>query len=652
MVGKNKFIPNVSSPALQKQENLDYAKGLNTFDSNDIVDERELVYITDSRIASLGRYITRQGCDFYSDAAGETLSTQQTSVTGTADQAVALTTWFGAKFAAGSSGALTKVDLRLKNSNSGTGALIVSIYSDVSGSPGVLLAESSVPAASITSSYTYISARFIQAPAVVSATSYWIVLNIQDDGTNDYKWSSTTNATTAKTSINSGVSWSTTAFDFNYKTYISTNSPTKGLYRAYKSDGTAATLMAHGTVLYSVNDASGALTSVKTALSASATDYRFTKAEDIIYYVNGFDAPRKWNFTTDSANGGTSTVSSNIILHKDQIFYQDATNPTRLFFTDKTSFENFTSTNFLYVPSPKTSDPITALTIMNDNLYIFTQSTKWVLYGSDLSSFTLRKAAGVKGTYSQESVALTKNYVYFMSDDGIYRSNGETDELISQKITDKLDQITNRDEVHLQCWNNRLYVFYTVPGGTANSKCLVYNITYGSWESEDQHTYINRSTIFFGDNFEFVQGSSIVGQAFYGELSTNTYNNLGKPLEWELRTRYDNYGNPSAQKRVKRWYTRWVAQEGNYTVFAQFDKDFANQPTTQAYIYMRGSGYLWGDAATIWGAFTWGRTSFITERLGIPGRAQYIQRRYKRFGVNLPVEFLGESIYYMVRRAR
>lgn len=645
-------LPRVTPSPLQKMELLDYSKGINSFEANDVLAENNLRVATDARISTHGRYKTRQGLDFYSVPAGETLDKQQTSVTGASDASVTTATWFAQQYACTATGRLTKVALNFKNSASGTGAIIIQIQSDSGGSPsGTVLATSSIPAASPTGSYAYIDVRFIEAPQVASGTSYWIVAYLQDDGTNNYKWSTTTNASTGKTSTTSGVSWSALSADLNYKTYVSTDSATLGLHRAYKSDGTKKTLLAHSTNVYSVNDGTGALTSIKSGLTANGS-YRFATVNDVVYYVNNQDGIRQWDFTTEAANPGTTTVASNLILHKDQIMYVDKTNPTKIFFTDKTAFTTFTSTNFFYVPSPKTADPISALAVLNDNLYIFTQKTKWALYGSDLTNFVLRKSTGLKGTYNQDQVQFTRNHLYFVSDDGIYRFNGATDELISEPITDIFNSFANKTSITTALSGNRFYVFYTPSGGGQNSKCLVYNINYGSWESIDTNTYINKSNTWDGasDTNQFIQASNVVGAAYYAETSTNTYNNLGKALTFELRTKYEFFENPASKKRVKRWYPRFAAQSGTYNVSCQYDKDFANSPSTS--LQSNGaSGTLWGSGA-LWGAFTWGSSALIAPRISIPGRAKYIQFRLLRAGVNNPVEFYGHTLLYMTQRPR
>lgn len=650
MVASRRFVP-VASSGLSKLEILDISSGYNSFDANDVVKVNQPVYLTDNRIPTLGRAGTRRGSDFYSVPAGEAANTAQTSTTGAGNQSFSVTTRLAAKVTTSAAGRLTRVDLNLRNTASATGPVMVEVRADSGGSPGALLATSSVAASTPTSSYAYCTARFIEAPALANATVYWYVVYIQDDGTNSYQWSSTSVATTSKTSSNSGVSWSAASFSLNIKTYLSTDSPTLGIHRAYKSTGTRTSLLAHGTDVYTVNDATGALTSIKSSLNASATRYEFVTVNDTVYYVNGVDAPRKWDFTTEAAASGSPAVSSTMIVHKNMAFYVDAANPTRVFFSNPGSFETFTSTDFVYVPAPKSPDPITKLAILNDNLVIFTRRTKWVLYGSNISNMILRKATGTKGCASPDSVQVTRNYIYFASDDGFYAFNGSTDKLLSESVTGEYAATPDRVNFGSGLWNGRYYIFHMQPGDAHNTACWVYNIQQDSIESLDLGTFIMKTMVWEGaiDNNQFLQASNLVGAIYYAEQPSNSYNNLGRPLSWEIRLRYEYFDNPAALKQLKRWYPRFKAQSGNYTVFCQIDKDFADAPST-GFVYLRGDGSLWGSF--VWGSFTWGSTAVIEPRLNVPGSAQHIQRRYKRSGVNMPVEYRGESLYYKLRRPK
>src|ERR1044071_4387671 len=186
-------IPSVSSRSTTYEMN-DFSYGMNSFISNDKFPVKNggtnlWRLAQDARITTLGEYETRKGFDFHSVAAGETQDQAITSVTGAADKTFNTVTRLAQKFTTASAGALTKLDVNLKNAASATGTVVIALYTDSSGSPGTLVASTSVAASSITSSYAYNSFRFASAPTLLSVTSYWIVAYVQTVGTNSYSWS-------------------------------------------------------------------------------------------------------------------------------------------------------------------------------------------------------------------------------------------------------------------------------------------------------------------------------------------------------------------------------------------------------------------------------------------------------------------------------
>lgn len=645
-----RYLAAMSSGEYQK-EYVSFAKGINTYLTNDNVADDQLVFAQDGRITSLGAYITRQGCDYYSVPAGETIDLNRTSTTGAADQDFSGIAWLASKYVAGASGRLTKVALNLKNSVSASGTIIIKLFTNNSGVPGNELAQTDIPVTDLTTSYAYVTAHFIQAPTITSGTTYWIVVYVQADAKNSYKWSSTTSATTGLTSANSGTTWNTASFDFNAKAYLSTDNATKGLYRAYKSDGTKKTLIAYGTHLDSISDTDGSLTSLKTDLSSSATKYRFATVNDTVYYVNGVDAPRKWDFSTETAVGGSPAVASNLIPHKGLMFYQEADDPNKLFFSNFADYETFTSTDFIYVPSPKTGDPIAALCELNDALVIFTKYSKYVLYGVDDSTFNLALSPGKKGTFTQETIATDGNFIYFLADDGVYRFDGTQDKLLSAPIYEDIRGMTNKDNACLVVNKGRLYIYYTVSGGAANSRCKVYNINLDAWESEDTNTYVNHAQTMEQDSHKLLVGSSLVAAANYQELSTNDYTNLGTMLNFEIRPKFYSFGVPSRFKQIREWRPRFMAQTASYSVDCQYAVNLRDSAlsVSNGSVAMQGTASTWGSGIT-WGNFTYDGNTFVEPHLSVPGDFQYIQPRYMHSGTRQPVEFFGHYLLVQVRR--
>lgn len=620
-----------------------YGRNFRVFDPDD----------ADTRVASA----KRKGHTFYSVPAGETVDQQISSVTGTADQSVGLITWIAQKYTAGANGNLTKAELRLKNTASGTGPLMVAIYSDSSGSPGDLLATSSVSSSTITGSYQYLGARFIEAPAQVNGTAYWVVAYIQSDGTNNYKWSSTTSATTAKTSPDAGNTWATTSFAMNIKTYVSTSGEVKGLFRYYRTAASPVEIFAHGTDVYTVNDGTGAVTSIKSGLSSSSVTYDWTAVNDKAYFTNGFDNPQVYDGTTVANVGGSPPVADNVELYANHLFLmQPKTN--YVVFSDAGIYETFQATSFLYIPSPKTADPAVKMISYGGNLTFLTRNTKYTLFGTDLTSFTLREATAKKGAVSPTAVCTDQQFIYFMSGDyHIYAYNGGTDvKLSSERVASILRNTANTTSIKLYVHDKKLFVAYTPSGQTQNQHRLVWDLVFNEWMN-DEEVFTNYGTEWNSqsDTGQFVLGSSKVGALYYGDVG---YNDVGKPISFEWWSKYMSFGAPAAKHRVKRYYVFLQGYSGNYSVDCQVDQDDLNMPSSNL-ISTDISTYKYGDAGLIYGSIanggsglTYGDSTLQPIRIAVPGSFHKTQFRFVESGVDHQVGIIGFTTYVLPKKPR
>lgn len=654
----SKPIPNLRSPSTTYELN-DYSKGMNSFLATDKfptdnggVNMWRLAQ--NARITTLGEYETRKGLDYHSDAAGETQDQAQTSTTGAADQSFNTVTRLAQKWTAGATGRLSKVEVRLKNDASATGTVILEHWTDSSGSPGTLVSRSSIASSAITSSYAYLTARFVDAPAVDSGTAYWTIAYVQSVGTNSYKWSSTTSATTAKTSSDSGMTWNSTSYALNFRQHYATAEGVKGKFRAYKSDGTAVTLFAHGTTLYSVDEVTGALTAVKTGLSSSATHYRFVGVNDVVYYVNGFDGLRKWNFTTESQVNTTNYT--HLVEHKGLLFGVRKDDPNRVDFSNFADYETFTSTDFIYVPSPKTGDPATGVKSLNGYLLIKTRNSGYILSGDDNATFRLDVAPDQKGTFTQETITTDDNYAYFASDDGVYQTNGTQPKLLSEAIHETYQSIVNKEGICLNVNRGRLYMWYATAGSSSNDQCYVWNLNYGTTEdiveSFDTDAYVGRASTAFNDDYNMLVGSSVIGQVYWQEKPDNDYTNLGGDIDFVLQTHYNPFKIPAVLKEIRYWKPRLGTQSGNYTLTCEYAYDLRDNWQVQSTLQTQSSGYIWGDPDTVWGSFTWGTNAELQGDMYVPGEYRRIAIRYKHFASRQPHSFLGHTLIVQTRRIR
>jgi hypothetical protein len=249
----------------------------------------------------------RKGSGFYLTPLSETKTVNQESVTGASTHQVgAVLNNVLQKFVAADSNRVTRLDVKLA-SGTGTGAIIVELWSSSAGVPYKRIATSSIQSGDVSGSAAYVTARFIQAPKLVSGDTYFIVLRVQDDGTDGYTVSTTTNTTLAYVSNTGVASPVAQTFSINYKLYTTAEATIRGVYRWNRDNGANMTIVVIGTTMYKVDETTHTLTSLKTGLSGSATYYSFTSADNKLFWANSYDALSTWDGTLEATNSNLVT---------------------------------------------------------------------------------------------------------------------------------------------------------------------------------------------------------------------------------------------------------------------------------------------------------------------------------------------------------
>jgi hypothetical protein len=143
-------------------------------------------------------------------------------------------------------------------------------------------------------------------------------------------------------------------------------------------------------------------------------------------------------------------------------------------------------------------EPIVALQVMSgDRLLIFKENSIWTLYASDNdpATWTLKKTVSEKGTVFKESVKYFDNQVYFVSLDGVYRTDGTNLQLLSSPIehyftTRQAEEVEGDNltpnKMYGCIYNNQYIIMAT---NTVNSvflgrfypRILVYNFEFNIW---------------------------------------------------------------------------------------------------------------------------------------------------------------------------
>lgn len=356
--------------------------------------------------------------------------------------------------------------------------------------------------------------------------------------------------------------------------------------------------------------------------------------------------PKYYDNSSVSSVGGTPGVSKYLAFHKNRLFFVNVTDPAKLVYSDLGDYDAYTSTNFIYVPSPKSGDPITGITVFQDNLVIFTRKTKYVLFGDDPGNFVLRQSSGKKGAMNQDVIKADPNYIYYLSDDGVYRYNGSTDQLMSDSIQTEISNIADKSKCSAVVHDSYYRLYYPAGAATVNDSAILWDTLNDLW-LRDSDTYIDKP--FVNESNELIEGSSLIGAVYNADQD---YSDLGKPIEFKYWTKY--FGDGVRKIFLRRVIPSIRLQTFPYELNLYIDVDQRNSNLISYSIEAQASGDNWGSGIT-WGVassnpFEYGSTTVSTPSILQGTEAYWHQLRFEQTGVQTPVEILSYILQLRVRR--
>lgn len=247
---------------------------------------------------------SRKGSGYYTNELLGTAAIEIVSSTGASTVSVNSTTSIlMKKFTAIQDGRLYEIEVKIGNPDGASGPVLIEVWDDDNGKPGVKLSSSSLLA--IPTVADYVSARFINPPLITYNSVYWIVVGCQDDCVGEYKVSTTTIGNelyVTNASLQNGIAQDC---DMNCKINSTDVDPFLNGHRMVRDNGDNITVVADNDGrLYSVDEVYHDYTEIMYGLSTSATDYSFAHADNKLFFVNGYDDLMTWDgsFESDSSN--------------------------------------------------------------------------------------------------------------------------------------------------------------------------------------------------------------------------------------------------------------------------------------------------------------------------------------------------------------
>lgn len=266
------------------------------------------------------------------------------------------------------------------------------------------------------------------------------------------------------------------------------------------------------------------------------------------------------------------------------------------------SYDKFSTDFYQNFPAIKTGDPLTAMFNLGGVLYFMTRRNKYQMYAQAADSWTQSSTNAQNGTFSQESVVCDLNYAYFASDNGVYVFNGSSETSLTEgSIQNVYDAIPHKEQIVVDLFKNRLYVYYPSTKTGANDRCLVYNINLHVWESFDTNAFVSATSARQNSSSRFICGHSKIGLLLLNEdAENNDYSDVGQAINFNLETAYQHFGTTSQQKRISKWRPQFATVDRPYTVECGYALDYTDQ------VRYAFSIDLLRQAPTFYGKNLWG----------------------------------------------
>lgn len=428
-----------------------------------------------------------------------------------------------------------------------------------------------------------------------------------------------------------------------------------------------------------------------TALSVTMSNIMNGTADNLIYFATDPDTEALWTYpygytyakspsfsTTDTISGDpgdtltiqSTTITPSGIAVGDWITGQGTATAevtaisgttVSLTIVDTTpqsisSYDKFCTDFYQNFPAIKTGDPLTAMFNLGGVLYFMTKRNKYQMYSQSADSWTQSTSNAQNGTFSQESVVCDLNYAYFANDNGIYIFDGSSEvSLTENSIQNVYDAIPDKENIVLDLYKNRLYVYYTGTAGGVNDHCLVYNINLHVWESFDSNTFVSATSARQNVSSRFICGHSKFGMLMLNEdVTNNDYSDMGQAIAFNLETSYQHFGSTSQLKRISKWRPEFATSENPYTAECGYSLDYSDHVKYAFSIDLQRqvpvyTNYVWDNPSD------YGVPAIPTMHTTIPrvnGEFYRCQIRYQHIAAFEPVIFRSHTLTVQTQRIR
>lgn len=378
-----------------------------------------------------------------------------------------------------------------------------------------------------------------------------------------------------------------------------------------------------------------------------------------VYAGQGLDTLRRWTGSawdapTATVNGAPGAMPKAGLLQVDadenRLFatgFRTTTggpggatsSPSHVYISEAGDPETWDTTLLLQL-RPGDGERIMGITAFRDLVFIFKETCFFVVYGSSADAtgkpeFNYRTVLGA-GLASSRALVAARDGVYFMGREGVYRTEGDEPQLVSELIEPIFLSGANQffrssplnhasiSRCAMGAWDDRIYLAYPSGASDVNDRVLVYDPRYGWWSIWD----IPMSSM---TRFRIADTEELVFGLASGDRNIGRYRGRGlvnsddlhrdgfggNPIEARWRSGWFDFGDPNV-KKIRELH---LTGSGDFEV--AIAKDWEVTPRNGETISIVATNEVWGDGTDpdkLWSDGTdeddiWGPRSLIRSRM-------------------------------------
>jgi hypothetical protein len=425
-----------------------------------------------------------------------------------------------------------------------------------------------------------------------------------------------------------------------------------------KSDGTLK-LIAAAAKLYKMDDLDGTWDDFTGATAITAGHYGEMRTfADNLIYTNGYDKPQKWPGTgtasdLDCVGDISLTTARYVETFFDRTFLAYVTvaatvYSNAVYFCNTNDLTTWGASNFLTVGYDD-GEFITGMRRLGKNLYVFKTDSVWRIRstGDSNTPFAIEKTAATDGCIAPGSIQEVDNSIIYYSQRGFCVFNGETDIVISYKISRTMQAFTQSEVLAMRsgvCKTLNQY-WASIYDNSTSSRIMVFDYYNQAWLRHSQIQARAMTSILdsnYQERFYTGDGYGLVYQQNTG-VNDDYPIGVSTPILAYYQSGAIFSGSLLQTKRAIHVCATYetTTTADNLTLYWNFN--LAGTAFSTITASMEGTGDIFGTG--VYSTATYGTTGAKTKRFDLSGAGNAFQIAFLTYEAGASMTIYGWSIY-------